>query len=167
MFAPSGTPCAGHAVASTTEQTHVAPRLARLNPRGSLEGHPLLIPRLDHLRRSHSTTLRACSLRHAAAGARAVIVGAASARAACARGWRAARPPSCTRACACGSAAGVFGEGGAAARTVEVQLGAALADLLQRLSERANPNHASRPAELARLAATRLRCSRTLACAVK
>ena len=48
----------------------------------------------------------------------------------------------------------VCGEGGAAARTLEVQLGAALADLLQRLSDRVNPNHASRPAERARLTAT-------------
>ena len=69
----------------------------------------------------------------------------------------------------------MFGEGGAAARTVEVQLGAALADLLQRLCELIlilirstshviiiiiiiiiirHPKHFSRPAELVRLTAT-------------
>ena len=55
----------------------------------------------------------------------------------------------------------VCGEGGAAARTSEVQLGAALADLLQRLSGRPNLNRVSRPVELARFTATLLRCSRT------
>ena len=64
------------------------------------------------------------------------------------------------RACARAAVPRGWG-GGAAARTTEVQLGAAMADLLQRLSER-HPNHFSRPVELARLTATLLCCSRAL-----
>ena len=51
------------------------------------------------------------------------------------------RTPPCTRARACRGAAGV--RRGVAARTIEVQLGAALADLLQRPRERSNLTHAS------------------------
>ena len=56
-------------------------------------------------------------------------VGAASARAASARGWRAARTPSCARVCVCGVAADGCGEGGAAARTPEFQLDEGLVGL--------------------------------------
>jgi hypothetical protein len=61
-----------------------------------------------------------------------------------AHGWR-------TRSC--GDSAGLGRC--AVARTGEVQLGAALADLLQRRSDRFNANHVSRPSELARSTATR------------
>ena len=106
-------------------------------------------------------------------GGRTRGVGAASARAACARGWRAARAPSCTRAYArAAMPRAVCAEGGAAARTFEGQPSAALTDLLQRLCEFIiilirstshviiiiiiirHPKHFSRPAERARLAAT-------------
>eukprot|EP00964_Phaeocystis_antarctica_P000698 scaffold385_cov53-Phaeocystis_antarctica.AAC.3 len=91
----------------------------------------------------------------AARGARAPVVGAG----ACGKrsGRRAARPSARVRVQRCRG-----GGRGAAARTVEVQRGAALADLLQPLSERPSPNHASRPLELARLTATLRSCSCTL-----
>ena len=149
-------------------------------------GRPRLVGNKDALNGGESILpdLVACDTR----GGRTRGVGAASARAACARGWRAARSPSCTRARACGGAAWGVGRAApwhaprrssvvrvalslsaaassliplsptvepaahgwhtrscgdsaglgrcAAARTGEVQLGAALADLLQRRSDR-------------------------------
>ena len=80
------------------------------------------------------------------------------ARAAMRSGRRAARTP--LHACARAAVPRGWAEG-AGARTCEVQLGAALADLLQRLSE-PHLNHFSRPLELARSTATLLCCSRTL-----
>jgi len=92
----------------------------------------------------------------AARGAHARL--ARLARAAMRSGRCAARPPP-ARVRVCGGAAGVGR--GAAARTGEIQLGAALADLLQRLSER-HLNHVSLPLELARFTATLPCCSHTL-----
>ena len=135
-------------------------------------GRPRLVGNKDALNGGESILpdLVACGTR----GGRTRGVGAASARAACARGWRAARPPACTRAYARAAVPrAVCAEGGAAARTAEVQLGAALTDLLQRLCKFIiilirstshvisiiiiiirHPKHFSRPAERARLAAT-------------
>ena len=87
------------------------------------------------------------------AGARAVWARRARVRRALGAGAPHVPPPARVHARAAVPRA-VCGERGAAARTYEVQLGAALADLLQRLSDRANLNHVSRPAELARLTAT-------------